>query len=188
MKYLPPTFLISSLSQILIRSILGMLLTLSSLSYGWAVDLSQEQVGGISLHHTFQALTQYLGKPIFSREIYDEKSRCWVSVAHFEETKKKKIQVELCRTSRKLKIRSIRAIGDSKALTSQKVGMGSPLTDLIKVYNHIRIVGDDCVIVEDSVNAITLSFIIERGKVSEINFYLDPTLKTQHKSDFSNIF
>ena len=185
MKHLSLTSLFSFLTQTLFFSLLSGLLTLS---FVWAVDLSQEQIGGVGLHHTFQALTQYLGKPIFSREIYDEGSRCWVSIAHFEDTKKKKIQVELCRTSRKLKIRSIRALGDSKALTSQKVGMGSRLTDLIKVYSHIRIIGDDCVVVEDSANAITLRFIIEQGKVSEINFYLDPTLKIQHKSDFSKIF
>ena len=154
-----------------------------------AVDLSQEQVGGAGLNQTFQALAQYLGKPIFSREIYDETSRCWVSIAHFEEEKKHKVQVELCRNSRRLKIRSIRALGDSQAQTSQRVGIGSKLTDLIKVYKNIRIIGDDCVVVEDSLNAITLRFLIERGKVSEINFYFDPTLKDRFPdSDFSQIF
>jgi hypothetical protein len=155
----------------------------------WAVDLSQEKVGGAGFTHTFQALTKYLGKPIFSREIYDENSRCWVSIAHFEETKEHKVQVELCRTSRKLKIRSVRALGDSKAQTNHQVGIGSQLTDLIKVYDQIRIVGEECVVVEDSLNALTLRFILENGKVSEINFYLDPTLKEEQiETDFSQIF
>ena len=156
----------------------------------WADHLYGEHVGGINLHQTLPALTELLGKPWFSREIYDKAAKCWVSIAHFEKERKTKVQVEFCRTPRKLKIRSLRAIGDSLAKTSKNVGMGSYLTDLIKAYKNVRIIGEDCLVVEDRKNTLTLRFILENGRVSEINFYLDPTLREDDfsQTDFSNIF
>ena len=161
----------------------------SMVSLGWAIDLTQETVAGVDFQSSLKTLTKRLGRPVFSREIYDESARCWVSIAHFEEKRSHKIEVELCRSSRKLKIRSIRAVGDSQAQTSKFVGMGSKLGDLIKVYSSIKMIANDCVIVEDLRHAITLRFIIEQGIVSEINFYLDPSLKQNMiQADFTDIF
>ncbi len=127
---------------------------------------------------------QTLGKTYISVEVHDQLADCFMRVYSF---KAHGVEVEVCRKGRKAKIRSLRSVKALKAVTSREVGIDSELIDVLRVYPDARALKDHTVLVEDTQRKVSLRFIIEQGKVLEVNLFKDPTMDAP-SSSFKSFF
>ena len=150
-----------------------------------APSLEKETLAGVSLQDSFGQALKKLGSPSFiSVEVHDQLADCFMRVYSF---KAHGIEVEVCRKGRKAKIRSLRSVKALKAVTSREVGIDSELIDVLRVYPDARVLKDHTVLVEDTQRKVSLRFIIEQGKVLEVNLFKDPTMDIP-SSSFKNFF
>ena len=141
-----------------------------------APNLTEETLAGISLSNTFGEALNKLGDPSFiSTELFDQNKECYVRVYTF---KAKGVELEVCRRGRKYKVRSLRSVKNLKARTSRDIGIDSEQVRVLRTYPESKTFQDHTVLVEDAEHKISLQFIIEHGKVLEINLYKDSTIPT----------
>jgi hypothetical protein len=149
-----------------------------------AQSLARETLGGVSVDTSLPDVIEKFGKAdSTSKELYDERSQCWVKVYFYDQ---EGIEIEVCRVGRNYNIRSVRSVNSEIARTSKDKGVGSTSSSIIRSYTNAKVIGYHTIIVEDKVRGIILRFLLENKKVYEVNLYKDETITARTRLKKSN--
>lgn len=140
----------------------------------FAEDLSRETLGEVRVGAPFMNILRAFGAPVRKSKVMADAQRGCQAQVHFYD--KRGVEVETCGTGRNVQVSSVRVVKNQTAVTGRGIRVGDGIEKILARYGGAKKLSD-AVVIEDRAIGVTLRFLLEEGKVFEINLYKDHTQK-----------
>lgn len=156
-------------------ALLMTILTALPISTCLAEDLSRETLGEVRVGVPFMNILRAFGAPVRKSKPMPDSQRGCTAQVHFYD--KRGVEVETCGSGRNVLVSSVRVVKNDTAVTGKGIKVGDSAEKILARYAGGKKLSD-AVIIEDRALGVTLRFLLQEGKVFEINLYKDHTQKT----------
>ena len=142
-----------------------------------AEDLARETLGEVRVGVPFMNILRAFGAPVRSSKALQDAQRGCTAQVHFYD--KRGVEVEVCGQGKSALVSSVRVVKNPTAVTGKGVRVGDTVEKILARYSGAKQMSD-AVVVEDPALGVTLRFLLEGGRVFEINFYQDHTQRQRN--------